>query len=343
MIQFEQGQFEIAIVTFRRPEYVKAWLNNCYEACSERNIILSVYDSSPDKETEQVIKEFNYGKEIPITYHRIDERTNIGYKPMIPLLETTSEYLWVSGDSRYHDFNELDEKVFPKIKNRSIDYLCINTANNYKLPDAIYYDRGMMLHDIFIASTCIGLSIYRTAIFNPIKENKILLNKYDVLFKNNYGFGWLGYFYNVYALGNYQSMLVNAKVLSVLNKKKTQSWAVRFYGCWAEDLCQIIDNIPDSFIGKELIPKNTWNVMDLDAIPYCYLARKQGDLSKDKYKELKEKGYIERITDNPGRIRLFAEAPMPTIESIYAAYRVASLGISTVNTIVTMLSRRVKK
>ncbi len=31
---------------------------------------------------------------------------------MFPILNTKAKYIWVSGDSRCHDFNYLDEKGF---------------------------------------------------------------------------------------------------------------------------------------------------------------------------------------------------------------------------------------
>ena len=41
---------------------------------------------------------------------------------MFPILNTKAKYIWVSGDSRCHDFNYLDEKVFPYLK-LDIDYV----------------------------------------------------------------------------------------------------------------------------------------------------------------------------------------------------------------------------
>lgn len=327
MVQFTDGQFEIAIATYKRPEFIQKWLEKCYQACVDRNIKLSVYDSSPDRNTEEVINKFNDSRQKIVIYRHVDSETIIGYKPMVPLLESTSEYLWISGDSRYHNFDELDRKVFPYIKEHSIDYICINTSNNYQMPNTFYTDKGKMLHDVFVASTCIGLSIYRTEIFSPIRNNEALQRQYDELYKDNYGFGWLGYFYNVYSMGDYKTLLADVETFTILNKKKTQSWTVRFYGCWVDDLCQIIDNIPDSYEGKEQIPKNTWKIMKLNAIPYCYLARKHGDLNKKKYVEMTEKGYINRITNNPNRIKWFASAPMFAVESVFLIYR--AYGIST--------------
>lgn len=339
MVQFDDGEFEIAVATYKRPGFVRIWLDNCYEPAVRRNILLSVYDSSPDEGTKKMIDSFNEDRDVKVLYHHVDEKTIIGYKPMFPILHTKSTYLWVSGDSRYHVFDELDEKLFPMIKNRDIDYAVINTGNNHHMPDTVFDDKGKMLHACFVATTCIGLSIYRTAIFDIIRNSPSLLEQYDKRFGNNYGFAWLGYFYNVYAMGGYKAALVNAETKSILNKAKVQSWAVRFYGCWAEDLCQIIDSIPDSYADKDSIPKETWDVMKLDSMSYGYKARKYGDLDTEKYDELKENGIIAKLTDKPGRMKFFATAPMPVIECVNGVYRIAGFGCRVGKKILKAMNR----
>lgn len=321
MVKFENGEFEIAITTYKRAKYIIAWLEKCYISCVDRNISISVYDSSPDLETQMAIEDFNKDKSRIVNYHRVNENTNIGYKPMIPILESTSKYLWVSGDSRFHDFEELDIKVFPYIKEHSVDYICFNIEGNYDLPDTVYSNDGQMLHDIFIPSTCIGLSIYRTEMFDSIKNDEHLLKTLDELFKDNFGFGWLGYFYNIYGGRNYNALLVNIKIYPVLDIKKKQSWVVRFYGCWMEDLCAIIDNIPDTYENKDDIPMNTWKTMKLDDFSYCYMARKYGDLNRKKYNELYKQGLINRILEKPQKIKIVAYAPMIFVEGLNVLYR----------------------
>lgn len=328
MIVFDEGQFEIAVTTYKRPDYIQNWLERCYQPSTERNIAISVYDSSPDDRTLMVVEHFNKHKEKKVLYYHVSPETIIGYKPMIPIFESQAEYLWVSGDSRCHRFDELDEKVFPYIKNRIVDYIVINTGNNYSLDAKIYENKGEMLHDTFIASTCIGLSIYRIALFNEFKLNSPLLNKCDDLFKSNFGFGWLGYFYHAYSKDNYTTLLTNVKILPVLDRKKKPSWVVRFYGCWVEDLCQIIDNIPECYHGKEDIPRNTWKVMGLDSYYYGYLARKRGDLNARKFKQLLSSGLLKRISSNPRKIRFYATAPLFVLEIGYLFYMIICFCLS---------------
>lgn len=339
MIVFDDNEFEIALVTYQRPQYVKNWLIHCYKPIVDRNIKLTVYDSSVDDKTCKIIRDFNSILNKKIEYHRVDNNTIIGYKPMLPIMDTASEYLWVCGDSRYHDFRELDIKVFPYLKNKDIDYCVINIGNNNLTKDSIFEDDSKMIHSVFVPSTCIGMSIYRNSIFKPIKEDTTLLDKYDKLFKNNYGFAWLGYFYNLYASNNYKTLLVNLKIFTIMQRTKIQSWAKRFYGCWVFDLFQIIDNISDSYYKKNDIPKETWSIMNLNSIEYGYRARKYGDLNGDCYEKLKKRGFIRKITDKPERIRFFAISPMILVESVYILYKAFDVLIRFYNIIKKVIWR----
>ncbi len=339
MVRFDDGELEIAIATYNRPDFIKGWLEKCYRQAVERNIALSIYDSSPDDKTERIILDFNKNAEFKVKYRHVDSKTIIGYKPMFPILESDFQYLWVSGDARYNDFEQLDEKVFPYIKNRKADYIVINVSNNRQFPDMLFDNCGDMIHAVFIPSTCIGLSIYRMEIFDPIRNNRNLLNEYDKKFKDNYGFSWLGYFYNVYAAGKYYTLLANVNTYPVLDIRKTEAWVKQFYGCWADDLCQIIDNIPDVYTGKDFIPRETWDIMRLYSIPYCYLARKNGDLDKKKYDEIKKNGKLDKICDKHSRIRFFAISPMIMVEFVFKIYAVLDYSKRACRKIIRLIRR----
>ena len=320
MIRFDDNEFEIAVVTYNRVDFVKKWLAHCYSPAVRRNIKLSIYDSSTNDETKTLVLRFNQSKHNKVNYYHIDENTKIGYKPMIPVLQSESTFLWVSGDSRYHDFEELDIKVFSLIKKRTVDCLIINVDNNYRTPDTIFDNRSKMIHSCFVATTCIGMSIYKTSIFDPIKKDPQKLKEMDDVFRSNYAFAWLGYFYSVYAMNDYKTALVNVKINEILAAQKKQTWASRFMGCWVEDLCQVVDQIPDLYARKGMIPKEVWKVMKLNTIPGGYKARKNGDLTRKKYKELKSNGMLLRVVDNTMIMSFFSIAPLFLIELINSSF-----------------------
>lgn len=317
---FNNNELEIAVVTYNRSSFVNEWLRKCYREACIRNIRISIYDSSTDDSTKNLIDKFNIENDISIKYKKIDPSTVIGYKPMYPILQSKAKYVWVSGDSRYHDFNELDKKVFPYIK-QGIDYIVLHILNNSDNDGKIYNDLGEFIHDCFISSTCIGLSIYKTDIFKELKNNKDEMGKYHRLFDNNYGFAWLGYFYSEFAKGGNKAAFAKVAVNNIFPRRKVQSWAKRFYGCWVDDLCNIIDNIPESYTQKNSIPKETWEIMSLDNHAYSYRARVSGDLNIETYKKYKESGLLGRVVDDDSRIHFYAAAPMYQVNIVYVLGR----------------------
>lgn len=317
MIVFDDSEFEIALATYNRPEYVKEWLSHCYEPALKRNIAISVYDSSTNEDTRNYIELFNESRSVKVNYVRIDSSTIIGYKPMYPILQSSAKFLWVSGDSRYHDFDELDELLFSHIHNDEIDYAALAIVNNRENGGKIYTDRSEMIHDFFVSGTCIGLSVYRLSMFERLKADPSYKAEMDKHFKDNYAFGWLGYFYHVYALKDYKALFVNAKVNEILPGKKVQSWARWFYRCWVDDLLELIDNLPEEYENKNNIPFEVWKVLFLDSVRYCYRARKKGDLDSEKYEELIRNGKLRRVTRKTGKIRLFAKGPVFFLKPVY--------------------------
>ena len=317
MVIFDKGEFEIAIVTYNRSSFIEKWLDNCYLPAAQRNITISIYDSSTNDETRDYINAFNVNKNSKVEYFKLDSSTIIGYKPMCPILNCKAKFLWVSGDSRYHDFDELDEHLFKYIHSDTVDYAALAIVNNRENGGKIYTDHSEMIHDFFVSSTCIGLSVYRVSIFETIKNDKEYKSYLDGLFKENYAFAWLGYFYHVFSKENYRALFVNAKVYDILQDKKVQTWAKRFYGCWVDDLLELIDKLPDSYINKNMIPKEVWKIMYLDAVRYCYRARKKGDLNATKYIELKKDKKLYRVTDKIAKIGFFAKGPIFILTPIY--------------------------
>lgn len=319
MISFEKDEFEIAILTYNRARFIENWLNCCYKDACDRNITISIYDSSSNDETELLVNEFVVREEYQIEYHRLPVETVLGYKPMIPILNSTKKYVWVCGDSRRHDFSELDEKVFKYIK-KDYDYLLFLVDQKQEARDYSTADLNTFICECFIPSTCIGFSIYKTSLFAYLKNNPQLLMEYNSKFEDNYGFGWLGYFYNAFAQKDNKARTCNVKTINIFPRKKKQVWAKRFYECWIDNLIQIIDNIPDTYIKKDIVPRIVWDGLKLYSDQFCYLARKCGDLNKVSYDAYDSDGILNRITTHKRNIKFYAKAPLCMIEVKYYIY-----------------------
>ena len=153
--------------------------------------------------------------------------------------------------------------------------------------------------------------------FNVLKNNTELMQYCDKKFRKNYGFGWLGYFYTAYANGNNKAVFTVVDVLDILPQKKKQVWAKRFYECWVENLCEIVEYIPDVYQKKDEIPQETWKRMKLDSPMYCYRARVNGGLTQEIVKMYEENGMLCQVTKKIKRVEFYAKAPLPIIIGLH--------------------------
>lgn len=317
-MRFDDNELEIAIVTYNRSGFIKEWLEKCYESIAQRNISLSIYDSSTDGKTELFLKKDTRYK---LNYVKIDSSENIGYKPMFPILNSHSKYVWVSGDSRYHDFDELDKKVFIHIKN-DIDYICMQIATNSENDGKIYQEKENFLRDCFVSMTCIGLSIYKTSLFDLLKTNQNVRKQCDSDFRDNYAFSWLGYFLSMYSYGSYKTAFVVTKIYDIKEKEKKQVWMKRFLESWCQNVCELMDNIPDCYGNKEFIIEDTWKKMKYFTMDSCYKARISGGINKSIYEKYISNGMLNRLHTNIDRIRIFATYPEFIIRVYYLCFRI---------------------
>ncbi len=320
MICFENGELEVVVVTYNRKDFVEEWLIKNHDELTKRNIRIRIVDSSTNDDTEKYISWFNKEYNANVDYEHLNANVLLGYKPVKALLTATTEYTWITADSRYFDYDDMDNKVFPKIKDK-IDYIVMQIVNNENNDDKIYIDKSQFIHECFISTTCLGNSIYRNEIFKEIKNNTAERAICDQLFKENYAFAWLGYFYTEFAKKAYRVAFEKVKIINIYPEKKTPSWIRKFYGCWLVDLCEIVDNIPEIYNGKESIPAEVWKDMNLYGDAYSYMARKYGDLNSKSFNYFLDKGLISRITTNCKKIKFYALAPMPVVEIRYFIFR----------------------
>lgn len=314
IVTFESGEFEIALVTYNRCEFVAEWLDHCYIQTIKRNISLSIWDSSTDNVTEEYINKFNAQEYANITYYHVSSDISVGYKPIFPLLSVSSKYVWIAGDSRYHDFDLLDQKVFPYLK-QNIDYVIFHAGNNEENDGKIYTNRNDFLRECFLSITCIGLSIFKTSMFEPIKINPLLKKEYDLKYKDNYGFSWIGYFLEIYALKNYKALFCVIPIIYIKPERKVQSWFKRYYHCWVEDLCNLAEYLSEKYKYTDLILKDTWKYLALDRPSICYDVRKAGDLNPQTFNEFKNNGMFNKVTNHIDRLERFANCPIQELDT----------------------------
>lgn len=314
IVTFDPGEFEIALVTYNRSDFVAEWLEHCYFQVKIRNISLSIWDSSTNHDTEKYIKIFNQKNSSNIAYYHVDSETSVGYKPMFPLLNVASKYIWISGDSRRHDFNLLDQKIFPYLK-QDIDYVIFHAISNEENDGKVYSERNEFLQDCFLSVTCIGLSIFKSSIFEPLKTNYKLKNEYDKKYKNNYGFSWIGYFLEMFALKNYRALFSIVPIIEIRSKQKIRSWFKRYYHCWVEDLCNLLDGVSEKYKNIDIVLKDTWKYLALDRPSICYEVRKAGDLNLQTFYKYKNNGMLDKVSMQLDRLERFATCPAQELDN----------------------------
>lgn len=309
MVAFEDGELEIAMVTYNRCEFVADWLDGCYGEMRKRNIHFSIYDSSTNDDTEIYIRQFKEKEmDTDIEFHRIDSEFLMGLKPMLPLLRSRSKYVWVAGDSIYWDYAMLDSEIFPRLK-QDIDCVVCYVNGCDENIEKIYTDMQEFINTAFVSLTCMGATICKTSIMDPLKNNNGLRVSCDRKYGSNYGFGWLGYFLEMLLLQNHTAFYSLAKrPIAIRSNQKTPTWRKSYYHCWVKDLLEILDGIADQCRGTDRIAKDTWKRVGLDDPNTCYYARKYGDLTPETYEKFKKSGMLDRCTGHVDRMERFAYA-----------------------------------
>ena len=214
MVNFRDNELGVILVTYRRPEFVREWLENCLLELYERNISLEVYDSSDNHQTKAVVENFSRVYSIPVKYTYISDRLSVGHVVWEAIKQAKTDYVWVVGDSRRHSFEELDKKVFPYIK-KQYEHIVLETIDNGENDGKIYTNKHQMIYDCLISMTCTGYYIYRRSIFDKVLNDKNLLEECNSKYDDNYGFTWMGYFLKAYSLDNeYKTVFTRVKTWS---------------------------------------------------------------------------------------------------------------------------------
>ena len=131
----------------------------------------------------------------------------------------------------------------------------------------------------------------------------------------------MGYYLEALAEKEFKALAVKVPWHSLNPQKKVQHWNKKFYECWCDELCIIMDRLPSSVANKDLILQNTWKTMKLDGFDDLYLAKKAGGLKKADFSRMTSKGYLQRVTKKVSRFRIVTYTPAFLIAPFYFIYR----------------------
>ena len=339
MVKFCDDELSIVLVTYKRPAFVREWLDNCLLELHERNISLEVYDSSDDNKTKEVVDYFSNLYGIPVKYTYISDKLSVGHVVWEAIKQAQTDYVWVVGDSRRHSFEELDEKVFPYIK-QQYEHIVLETIDNGENDGRIYISRHEMIYNCLISMTCTGYYIYRRSIFNRIISDPNLFEECKLKYDDNYGFTWMGYFLESYSLNNeYKTVFTRVRTYTIAPEKKIIRWNEVFFKCWVDDLCNIVDNCDSSYCVSDDLLKKVWNYLAFDMSFRLYENRKAGVLNKevyDKYAVL-----IKRVSNHAEKIRDYAYSKEDDLEKCHNYWREAEERefVSNINKTIDIIGR----
>ena len=306
MIIFENGELEIAMVTYNRCGFVSEWLEHCYDNMQKRNIHFSIWDSSTNNDTEEYISRFmDLKKDSDIEYHHVDSDIAMGYKAMLPLLNSDSKYIWIQADARYYDFDMMDSKVFPYLKN-DIDCVLLSYCDGAVNDGKVYSDKDFFFRDGFISTILYGALILKGEMFEPIKCDTDMKRECDKKYKENWACAFLGYIWEMYAYKKYKALLINIPITYINDGKKTSVWAAKFYDVVIGELCNIMNHLSAMYSYTDIALKIVWEWQWLDKAERTYMSRKDGSWNEDAYRKYKTCGMLDRCTTHGDRMARFA-------------------------------------
>lgn len=318
MVVFDDNELNIILITYNRDKFVQNWIEKCGREIAERNINFSIYDSSTNEKTKLIVDNLNNSLQRKIIYKYVSDELSVGHVVFQAVMESNAKYVWVVGDSRCHNFSDLDEKVFPYIK-KGVDHIVLHTINNEENDGKIYRDKDLMVKECFVSMTCTGFFIFRTEIFNELKNNDVFRNSCMEKYDDNYGFTWMGYFLEAYAKKNYVTAFTCVPVIAIEPEKKIRRWSTRFYKCWCSDLCNILDGISLIYNVDDSILKFTWKLLGFDTAIILYNNRKDGVLNPISFEE--NRIYFSRVSNNTQKVYEFAYVKEDELDDLYTAWR----------------------
>jgi len=322
MFRFNDNELEAAIVTYNRPICIKELLERYAKDFIARNVKLSIYDSSEGNDTYTVIREFNSVTSEYIEYHKVDSSVGIGDKPILALLGSKCKYIWVIADRRLTYFKDLDQHIFPKVRENRYHAIILPDEDRIKslnLPDEKEYGNLQeCLKENFGTLQFFGQTIFKRDIFDGFSYNEKLIDYIRNEFNNELvGFRCVGF--EILALSQVKSNFKAYMHLVSIDwycDNSVKAWGAHFYryafGEAVDILKYITKGSPDS---DDYVKKfhNTYATKTyLFSDESLYAGRVESDL-QEIYDELLEKGYFDYIEIDKSIIEFYAKAPIDKV------------------------------
>lgn len=326
MIKFDDNELEAAIITYNRPSAIQVTLEKYAKEYMVRNIKLSIYDSSEENDTFEVVREFNELHDDYVEYHRVDPAIEVGDKPIVAMLGSKCKYIWVLPDRRVVCFQDLDNFIFPKIREKNYKLVLLPDEDRIKsmdLPVEKEYDNLQeCLIQTFQIFSCIGLSILKRDVFDGYNYNGELLehirNEFHVELDGYRYYGFIALAFSKLEL-NFKAYIHKVNIDWYLNNN-VKSWESHFYRYVVGETIYILKYITrfstnsDYFIKSRLNEESFRNYAFSEEM--LYKGRVKWDL-QEVYDQFLEKGFWEYSSRDKLLIEFYAKAPIEKVKRHY--------------------------
>ena len=319
MKRFKDKELEIAVLTRNRSDILEVFLEKQIKEIEGINAILSIYDTSSNNDTENIVKRYqNDGHKI-IYDHGAYEKS-IEDKYLDAILNSKAKYLWIMGDSNYMDIPLFSEKSYDSMMSGCE----LIVAWNDSVSDREYDDVAELFADCLWHMTWMGGLVFRRDIY---KESVTIQTKNQIvdLAKTVKG-SWypsLGILFEALIRRNrINTKLISLKIHGLASVEKKQAWVSEAYKVWCKDLCLLVDCFADSFgPTADRATRVTWEKLGLDKGYWSCRFRASNSLNRQIFDEYDSKGYINRVSQNRLRIKKWAYMPQLLAEGIYRIYK----------------------
>ncbi len=319
MKRFKDDKLEIAVLTRNRSDILGIFLEEQIKEIEGINAILSIYDTSSNNDTENLVKSYqDHGHKI--IYNHGDYEKLIEDKYLDAILNSKAEYLWIMGDSYYMDIPLFIEKSYDSMMSGCE----LIVAWDDSVSDREYDDVAELFSDCLWHMTWMGGIVFRRDIYKEIVTVQTK-NQIVDLAKTIKG-SWypsLGILFEALIRRNkINTKLISIKIHGLGSIEKKQAWVSEAYKVWCRDLCLLVDCFDERLgTATNRATRVTWEKLGLDKGYWSCRFRASGSLDRQIFDEYDSKGYINRVSPNRSRIKKWAYMPKPFAKGIYKVYR----------------------
>lgn len=311
---------EIALATYNRPEFVREWFELHKSGIEKYGFVVSVYDSSTNEETKQIIEKEKSQIKFDIRYFRVDSKIRVDEKVLMLILNSKCDYVWPLGDSNYYDLDDLNQKVIPYLE-QNYDVACIFSSTELDNDNKTYTDAVEFVGDCFWHATWLGGMLIKKTLFG-FQYKDSTFNKYMEKYNRNDGFSYLGVLYDILAQKLYVQISFNVVQTKSIGKNKVPGWLKRYFEVWCDNLCYFVDTLDSRYDPvKDKVIRTTWEVLKLDGLEWCCKARLANGLNEEIFNRYNTSGLIDQVSSHKQRIRFYATTNIHVVSCIYNTYR----------------------